>query len=71
MEIKTNSRIAKALNTISMISCIYVFKLILAQRGRIHLLLRDKEEEKTVKGLKKTINRDKDRFSTIEDKIIY
>ena len=66
MEIQIDSRIAEALNSSSMISSI-LNKLIIciAQKGRSHLLLRDKEEEKTIKGLKKVIETNWKKFNQV------
>ena len=54
MEIITDSRIVAALNSSWILSCKFLkIKFNIAQSGRSHLLLRDKEEEKSMKGLKK------------------
>ena len=54
MEITTDSRIVAALNWSSMPSSKLNLKYIfIAQKGRSHLLRRDQEEEKSMKGLKK------------------
>ena len=66
MEITVNPRIADALNKSSMLSSIISFiYFTIAQRGRSHLLLRDQEEEKTVKGLKKIADNHKQRYNEI------
>ena len=54
MEIKIDSRIVKVIQHSSMISSMLnIFIFNLAEKGRSHLLLRDKEEDKTVTGLMK------------------
>ena len=64
MEIKVDSRIAEALNSSSMLSSnINNILNFIAQKGRSHLLLRDKEEEKTMKGLKKISERNQQRYN--------
>ena len=48
MKIEKDSRIMNALNSSSMLSSKnFLFKSNLAQRGRSHLLRRDKEDERT------------------------
>ena len=67
-KIETNSRIVNALNSSSMLSSKnFLFKSNLAQRERSHLLLRDKEEEKTMKGLKKEILSQREKNSEVID----
>ena len=68
MEIEIDSRIVNALNSSSMLSSKnFLFKSNLAQRGRSHLLLRDKEEEKTMKRLKKEILSQREKNSEVID----
>ena len=67
MVITADSRIVNALNSSSMLSSkSYSRYILLAQKGRIHLLLRDIEEEKTVKGLKTTANKNRERYIVAE-----
>ena len=64
MEIKVDSRIAEALNSSSMLSSnTYNILNFVAQKGRSHLLLRDKEEDKTMKGLKKIAEKNRQRYN--------
>ena len=59
--ITADSRIVNTLNSSSMLSSkSYSRYILLAQKGRSHLLLRDIEEEKTVKDLKTTANKNRD-----------
>ena len=63
MEIKVDPRIVKALNSSSMISSkVNIYFIHIAQRGRSHLLLRDQEEEKAVKGIKKIADKNKKKY---------
>ena len=68
MEIETDQRIAIALNSSSMISSMLnIIVIILAKKGRSHLLLRDLEEEKTLKGMKKKVDEHKERCIRAEE----
>ena len=52
MEITTDSRIVAVLNSSSMLSSKYNFaNVYITQKEGSHLLLRDQEEEKSMKGL--------------------
>ena len=63
MEIKVDPRIVKALNSSSMISSkVNIYFIHIAQRGKCHLLWRDQEEEKTVKGIKKIANKNEKKY---------
>ena len=60
MEIDTDIRIAQAIESSSMLSSKdHILLIYLAGKGRIHLLLRDIEEEKSMKGLKNINERQK------------
>ena len=65
MKITVNPRIAGVLNKSSMLSSIISFIYFTVTQRRSHLLLRDQEEEKTVKGLKKIADSHNQRYNEI------
>ena len=68
MEIKIDLRIIDALDSSSILSSNYDKIIVcLAKKERSHLLLRNAEEEKTMKGMKKTIAESKRRCRRAEE----
>ena len=72
MEIATDSRIVAVLNSSSMLSSKYNFtNVYIAQKGRSHLLLRDQEEEKSMKGLMNIAKDNKRKYLAAESENEY
>ena len=70
LEFQVDPRIVKAVEKSSMLSSnIFTSFFNLASKGRSHLLLRDLEEEKTVKGLKRIKNQQSIQINEAEDEI--
>ena len=72
IEITTDSRIVAALNSSSLLSSKYNFtNVYIAQKGRSHLLLRNQEEEKSMKGLQLFQYNWNNKINMIQDEIFY